>query len=125
MEGEHRNFDGKTNEHSRKNPHLSVLGNRTAIFDKVGNGETFCPGFEEQCKERNQHQCRAKHRVQKELERCVLAVLATPHTNHEVHRQENKFKEDKEQNQVLRNKGSGHTRLQNKHQHEECFWIPW
>ena len=45
----------------------------------------------------NEHERRSEHRVQEELERCVLTILATPDADHEIHRQKDNLEEDEEQ----------------------------
>ena len=130
MEWEHRNLDGKTDEHSTEDPDLCRASEQPTVFSKLRNRERwfntsgqFATNFVEQCDEGNEHERRSEHRVQEELERCVLTILATPDTDHEVHRQQHHFEEHEEQDEVLRNEGSGHTCLQNQHQDEECLGI--
>ena len=76
-------------------------------------------GDDEQGDERHEHQRRTEHRVEEELQRGVLAVLATPHADHEVHRQQHDFEEDEEQDEVLGDERAGHAGLQHQHQDEE------
>ena len=76
-------------------------------------------GQDEQGDERHQHQRRTEHRVEEELQRRVLALLAAPHADHEVHRQQHELEEDEEQDQVLGDERAGHAGLQDQHQDEE------
>ena len=82
------------------------------------------PVLEEQGEERDQHQRRAEHRVQEELQRGVLAILTTPHTDHEVHRQEHELEEDEEQDEVLGDERARHADLEDEHQHQERLRVP-
>ena len=123
VEGEHRHLDGESDEHSSEDPDLQVLGNRRTVLDEIRNREAFRTSLKEQCEERNQHQRGTEHRVKEELERCVLTVLATPHTNHEVHRQEHQFEEHEEQDEVLGDERTRHAGLQDQHQGEERLRI--
>ena len=123
MKWEHRHFDSESNEHSGENPHLNVLCKCSTVFNQIRDRKAFCPCLEEQCQERNEHESRTEHGVQKELQRCVLTIFAAPHTDHEVHRQQHEFEEDEEQNKVLRDKRSCHSRLQYQHQREEGFRV--
>ena len=52
------------------------------------------------------------HRVEEELQRRLLAVVAAPHADHEIHRQQHHFEEHEEQDEVLRDERAGHARLQ-------------
>ena len=130
VEREHRNLDGEAHEHSGEDPDLcrpteqaSVLGehrNRERRLDTLGQCTAH---LEEERDERDEHECRSEHRVEEELERRVLALLAAPHTDHEVHRQQNHFEEDEEEDEVLGDEGSGHTRLEDEHEAEERLGI--
>ena len=86
MKWEHRHFYGKAHEHAGKDPDLGVFGNSGTVFDKVRNRKALSASFEKHREEGNEHERRAKHGVQKELQRGVLTMLATPDTNHEIHR---------------------------------------
>ena len=54
-----------------------------------------------QSKEGDDHERRTKQRVEEELERGVLTLLATPDADHEVHRQKDNLEEDEEQDEIL------------------------
>ena len=125
VEWKHRNLDGETDKHSCEDPYLHIARNRATILNQEWDRKTLCASFEEQCKKCNEHQSRTKHGVEEKLERCILTVFATPHTDHEVHRQEHELEEYKEQDEVLGNKCACHTCLQHEHQDEERFWVTW
>ena len=82
-------------------------------------GRAVVLGDDEQGDERHQHQRRTEHGVEEELQRRVLTILAAPHTDHEVHRQQHELEEDEEQDQVLSDERAGHPGLQHQHQDEE------
>ena len=102
---------------------LDVTVDTGAQVDQRGKAKALRTGLEEQRKEGHQHECRAKHRVEEELERGVLPLLAAPHPDHEVHRQEHDLEEDEEENQVLRDERAGHTGLQHEHQDVERLGV--
>ena len=123
VEREHRHLHGESHEHASEDPNLHVLGDRGTVLHEVWNREALCTRLEEQGQERHEHQCRTEHRVEEELQRRILTLLATPHTDHEVHRQQHHFKEHEEQDQVLGDERSRHARLQDEHQAEECLGV--
>ena len=129
VEWEHRHLDRKSDEHASEDPDLNRPTKQTAVFGEICNVEArFACGhlarhLKVERQEGNEHQRRTEHRVQEELERGVLAILATPDTDHEVHRQEHEFEEHEEQDEVLRHEGSGHANLQYEHQDEERLGI--
>ena len=52
------------------------------------------------CDDSDQHERRSEHCVEEELCGCINALVVSPSTNEEVHRNKNNLKEDKEQEQV-------------------------
>ena len=126
VEREHRHFDRKAEEHAGEDPDLDVAIDRRrrgGVVDQVHEAEALAAGLEEECEEGNEHERRAEHRVEEELERGVLALLAAPDADHEVHGQEHDFEEDEEQDQVLGDERAGHTGLQHEHQDVERLGI--
>ena len=123
VEWEHRNLDGEADEHSGEDPNLRGARDIHAVLNEERNREALGACLEEQCKERDQHECRSEHRVQEELERCVLAIFATPYADHEVHRKQNEFEEHEEQNKIASDECSGHADLQDEHEDEEGLRI--
>ena len=91
-------------------------GGRASVPVRRGRLERRAGGERD---EPDQHERRAEHRVEEELERRVLTLLAAPHTDHEEHGQQHELEEHEEQDQVLGDEGSGHTRLQDEHEDEE------
>jgi hypothetical protein len=52
-----------------------------------------------------------------------LAILSTPNTDHEVHREQYEFEENEEEDQILCDERARHAGLQHEHQDHECFGI--
>ena len=119
VEREHRDLDGEADEHPGEDPDLHGAPELRAGVHQVGEGEALGAGLGEQGQERHEHQCRAEHRVEEELQRGVLALLAAPRADEEVHRQQHDLEEDEEQDQVLGDEGAGHAHLQDEDQHQE------
>jgi hypothetical protein len=69
--------------------------------------------------ERHQHEDRAEQGVEEELDAGVVAARATPHPDHEEHRDQGQLEEDEEQDQIEGDEGAGHPGLQQQHQAEE------
>ena len=123
VEREHRHLDREAHEHAGEDPDLGVLGQLATVLHQVRDGEALRAGLDEQGDERHQHQGRTEHRVEEELQRGVLTVLAAPHSDHEVHRQQHHFEEDEEENQVLGDEGARHADLQHEHEDEEGLGV--
>ena len=123
VEREHRHLDGEAEEHAGEDPDLHVLVDAGAGLDQVLEAEALRSRLEEQCQEGDEHERRTEHRVEEELERGVLALLAAPHADHEVHRQQHELEEHEEQDQVLGDERARHARLQHEHQDEERLGV--
>jgi hypothetical protein len=130
VEREHRHFHTEADEHAGEDPQCGVLGDPRSVLDEpleLERGQlrvgAVVLGDHEQGDERDEHQRRAEHRVEEELQRRVLAILATPHADHEVHRQQHHFEEDEEQDQILGDERAGHSDLQHQHQDEKRLGI--
>jgi len=95
-----------------------------AVLDEVRDREALGAGREEHGEECDEHQRRAEHGVQEELQGRVLTLFATPHADHEVHRQQDDLEEDEEENEVLGDERSRHAHLENEHEDEERLRIP-
>ena len=75
---------------------------------------------------RGQHQDAAEGGVEHELERRVDAPLAAPDADDQEHRDQHRFPEHVEQEQVLRHEGSQHRELDEEHHRVEelqSFWM--
>jgi hypothetical protein len=101
---------------------------KVALPERRGLGEGLdVPGLrarlEVDGEEGDQHEDRAEQRVEEELDAGVLAARATPHPDHEEHRDEDELPEDEEQDQVEGDERAGHTRLQQQHQPEEALGL--
>ncbi|CAB4786200.1 unannotated protein [freshwater metagenome] len=131
MEGEHRDLDTEAHKHAtedeqgcagrdaccqfRQDAHVERMHELSADLDRIRQ--------EIQRKEGDDHERRTKQRVEEELERGILTLLATPDADHEVHRQKDNLEEDKEQDEILRDKRSEHSGFQNEDQDEERFRV--
>jgi len=67
---------------------------------------------------RQQHQQRAHHREQEELDRCVYPPGAAPDSDDEVHRNQHRFPEHVELEEVQRYERAEHPRLEAEHEKE-------
>ena len=65
---------------------------------------------------RDQHEQRAEQSVQEEFVRRVDAVRPTPNADDQIHRDQAGFKEDVEQQEILRCKGADHQHLREQEQ---------
>ena len=123
VEREHRHLDGEADEHPGEDPDLHRAPELRPGVHQVGEGEALGAGLGEQGQEGDEHQRRAEHRVEEELQRGVLALLAAPHADEEVHRQQHDLEEDEEQDEVLGDERAGHAGLQHEDQHQEGLGV--
>jgi len=71
--------------------------------------------------DRQQHQDRAGHGVQEELDRGVHPPLAAPDSDQEIHRHEGEFPEDVEQEQIHRQEHPDQAGLQQQEEDHELL----
>ena len=127
VEREHRYLDTEADEHAAEDQQLAAAGDAGTggvgelthverAQELTGDGIL---GEEEQRQEAEQHQGRAEQRVEEELQRGVAAVVATPHRDHEEHRQQDDLEEDEEEDEVLRHEGADHAGLEDQHEDQE------
>ncbi len=102
----------------RRGQHPHVEGVREAA---AGNRDLV--GQEVQRHEADDHERRAEQRVEEELHRRVAALLAAPHADHEVHRQQDDLEEDEEEDEVLGAEGADHARLEDEDQDQERLGV--
>ena len=70
---------------------------------------------------RDQHQHRSEQRVEEEFIRRIFAVRAAPDPDNEIHRDQASFKEDVEQQQILRAEHADHDRFHDQeHRHVQA-----
>src|SRR5207244_13593466 len=65
----------------------------------------------------NQNEDAAEQGEQEELDGGILAARAAPHADEEIHRQQHHLPEDIEQEEVERQEGDDHDRLEDQEQH--------
>ena len=129
VERKHRHLDGEADEHAREDPDLHRLAKQSTVSCQIRDAEAglacwhLARHLEVQGEKGDEHERRTEHGVEEELERCVLAIFATPDTDHEVHRQQHEFEEDEEQDEVLRDEGTGHANLQHQHENQKRLRI--
>src|SRR5262245_2663591 len=113
MEREHRHFNGKAKEQGEKD---QILRRQTGkdrlrwdfyIINQLDNveGELASPVVriaveEVQRQNTQQHEHRAKQRVQEELDGRIQAPPMAPDANQEIHRHQHDFPEDVEQEKI-------------------------
>ena len=116
MQGPHRNLDCeggcKRNEKPELRPRVYA-----ALRDQIRDREASL--IDSQPEDGKQHQDRACHRVQEELERRIDASWAAPDADQEVHRHQRELPEDVEQEQVLRDEYARHADFQQQEEDHE------
>ena len=125
VEGEHRHLDAEAEEHAAEDQHLGAQRD-VAGGDLLGQGlevEGLGPGDPVEGQEGDQHEGRAEQGVEEELDGGVEPVLAAPHPDHEVHRQQHDLEEHEEQDQVLGHEGAEHAGVEHQHQDEERLGV--
>ncbi len=97
----HRNLDGEREEERDEEQQLHLVRQRHLIprLDlEVAAADV------EQVQQRNQHQQRAEHRVQEELDRRIHAIGPAPGADDQVHRDQHRLEKEIEQHAVERGK---------------------
>ena len=128
VEREHRHLDAEAHEHAAEDqdlrgaapgrrPTLPARRRRSAM--RRPSRSVSPPATKNTRHEAHDHQRRAEQRVEEELDRGVLALLAAPHADHEVHRQQHDLEEDEEQDEVLGHEGAEHAGVEHEDEDEE------
>ena len=114
----------KPDEHTREHPKLGATDNALAAqLGQQPHVERIRLGQEEHGQEAENHQRRAEQREQEELDGRIAPVLAAPHTDHEVHRQQDNLEEHEEEDEVLGEECADHSRLEDQYESEERLGI--
>jgi hypothetical protein len=110
MERPHGHLHREGRKESKPQPEFHIGGEimRQKLFD-IGRSGAPVHRHDGQ-----QHQHRAKQRVEEEFERGVDAPLAAPHTDDDEHRNEAAFKEDVEDDDIQRAEHADHQRFQHQ-----------
>ena len=111
----HRDLHEEGDREAGPQPHLDVTRELEAleleeVERRVAAGDAAVRVREVQ--DGGEHEEAAGHRVEEELERRLDAVRAAPDPDHHVHRDEHQLPEDVEHEQVERDEGADHARLE-------------
>ena len=103
MQREQRDLDCKGNRKCEEQP-APRAGRKVCTFSNLNEVKADVSEVV-LCQQRrghnaHQHEGRANHGVQEELGCCIDALVVTPTTDQEVHRNQNDFEEQEEQEQV-------------------------
>ena len=104
MEREHRDLDGKSQEESKEQPDRRRTGDLRRRWYRLNDrsvnaGQRVVMEVQEQ--DAQQHQHRAKQRVQEELDRGVQFARPAPDADQQIHRHQHGFPENEEQEEVV------------------------
>ncbi len=116
MKRKHRNFDGESDKESDEEPDRSLKRNERRGLIKFGNAERENSGqsvvMEIQEQNAQKHQNRAEQRVQEELDGRIKFARSAPDADQQIHRNQHRFPENKEQEEIERHEDAEHSRLQ-------------
>ena len=112
----HRDLDRKGSRKGQEQPELDIRRD-AAHGDQIGHREAAL--VDAQPQDRQQHQDRACHGVQEELDRRIHTLRAAPDADQEIHRHEREFPEDVEQEQVLRQENAHHADFEQQEEDHE------
>src|SRR5210317_1380540 len=127
MNREHWHLDGKAESKSSKEPclqvcrdiQLSKMSDTEAIFERDTRLNRVVVNIDDG----NQHQERTDCGKDKEFHRCIDAVLATPDTDHEVHRHQQQLPENIEEKEVKRDECAEHAGFKKKGQSHKALGV--
>src|ERR1700676_4004115 len=124
MKRKHRHLDGEGEEESKKQQRgyggtVGRIGiNLRRRFVEGGETERInsCESMIVEIKEQNaqQHQHRSGQRVEKEFDRCVEFAWAAPDADQQIHWNQHRFPEYKEQEEIERHEYAKHPGLKNQ-----------
>ena len=112
VEREYRNLHSKTEEHKpeeeflERNRHSEDIKRElreasTLKSDDIECIRTFASSIVKS-NDTNEHEDRTEERIEEELDRCVFAVLATPDSDKEEHREKHYFPINVEEEEIER-----------------------
>ena len=121
VEREQRHLDAKASANAAKHTDCA-FGGRTTVQELVVvegpvPAASWCWTYD--VEDRDDHQQRADHRVDDELDRRVEPPLAAPDADDEVHRDQHHLPEDVEEEQVERDERAEHAGLEDEHRDDE------
>ena len=121
VEREHRHLDGEREREREEQPPLGRRRDRQRVEcverERWRAGGVLVQEVEPQ--DRDQHENAARHGVEEELDRRVHSPRAAPHADQEVHRNQHRFPEDVEQQQVGGEESAEHPALERQQQRVE------
>ena len=133
MERKHRHLHREREEEGAEEPHAGLRSEPHLRHDRVVGEvrnhlhravdhhrgaihQVWLPGGEPQVDDGDEHQQRAEHRVDEELEARVDAALAAPDADDEIHRDEHDLPHHVEQEEIARQEDAEHSRGQHEEQ---------
>ena len=119
VERPHGHLDGKGGGEGQEQPQLCRRRKVLAVGDQVGQVEGA--GLQAHVEDRQQHQHRAGHGEDEELDRRIDAPLTAPHADQEVHRDQGEFPEDEEQHQVGGQENAQHARFEQQEEEHKAL----
>ena len=125
MEREQWNLDRKGDKESKKQPlaSSSKIWHSAAPNRALNGHEIKATGLCIEPQNRGEHKDRGDHRVQKKLDRRIYPPSVPIDADQERHRNQRRFPEEIEQEQIERNKDPDQARLEYQ-QHNEEFLDP-
>ena len=131
VERKERHLDGKRQEESAKEQvfrskrqHDRAVRKERLDLRNIEGRRAGLFGNPVKPQDSHEHQDRAEHRVQHEFQRGVNAAAVAPDANQEVHRDQHHFPEQKEQEQVERNKDADHSCFEHQQRNKKALRAP-
>src|SRR6202521_866240 len=124
MEREDRNFHGKRDKESQKEPGrcASKVLDLAVTNCSLDANEIKRAGFSVKPQDRRQHEHRSNHRVQEEFHRCIDTPFVAINSDQQSHRDQSGFPEEVKKEQIKRDKDPNQRSLQNQQQNEKFFY---
>ena len=119
MQRPHRDFDGKSQAQTPGTAR-SEYSPGCRLWRSAPAPRT-CLAVDAQPQDGQQHQDRASHRVEEELDRRINAARSAPDADQEVHRHQGEFPEDVEQEQILRQEDTHHAHFEQQEEDHEVL----
>ena len=123
VEWKHRHFDGEREAEGEKKPDLIIFRKeQVANFYQIEReraGDFAVIEINE--KNRDEHQQAADHCVDKKFQRRINAARTAPDADDEIHRNEHRFPEDVEEQQVEAGEHAHHAGFQQQHGDQIAF----
>ena len=125
VEREHRHLDGEGEGEGQEQQVLGAPRAAARSCARTGRSKVYVAGggavLEVEGQDGDQHEERAGHRVEDELDRRVDAAGPAPDPDDEVHRDQHRLPEDVEEEEVERDEDAQHARLEQQHGDHELL----